>query len=437
MYSVRHDQWIPRNLSEASICASSIALRAASYLTDPICKAREYFVRSRMLEELPTASPRISDFVTYVSKLPCCSFLSQDEHVKWIEYCYLRIGACALMALGSITAPVGIVLRAMTNCTFLHYKGSFSAKERDKNQFSHLLRNICGIKGGYDIEEGAQMPIRDDLNYPENDRLDRLIMQFKEHDPDVLCLNEVYDINDAHYIVHALRHRYAHFIIHCGSRTVGPNSGLFFASKFAVTDAQFLPFPKDMLIDKAKQCEKGVLVVDIEDSQGVIGTIALTHAQHSDQVQHSSPAEKQARIEECRFIQQYLEDKDRVVWTGDLNMTDEEMTELSNEDFYKQLTKTVHYVDNKENAQFTWGGDSWYVRFGNKTADSPTFPTSSDRLKPREISAGCNLDHTMVSENTMSIESFLVEDAISYDPDKITRESLSDHRGLWSIIDLK
>jgi exonuclease III len=436
-YEVYYDRNIPANLSEVSTFTCSSVLITASYLTDPVCKAREYFVRSRMLKDLPAASPKIHDFLYYVSYLPFCSFLTQDDYAKWMEFYYLRAASGAFFAISPVTAPLGMGLRSLVGNMApgpLHYRGSFPEKEREVNQFSHFLRNICGIKAGYDIEEGAQMPIRDDLNYSGRDRLDRLIEQIQELDPDVLCLNEVFDVNDAHYITNALKRQFAHFIFSCGTRSIGLNSGLFFASKFAVSHHLFKPFPKEMVVGSAKHCEKGVLFVDLKDTQGEIVTIALTHGQHSDQVRYGSPEEKKARAQEFQFLQQHLAGKERILVTGDLNMDDAEMQEEQNIEIYDQFTKRVRYFCEDGKEQFTWGGDSWYVDFGNRTALYPTFPTSANRLEPRRPSLGCNLDHTMVSKETMLVESVLVQDLIPYDPFKISREGFSDHRGIWSVI---
>ncbi|MBS0627104.1 MAG: endonuclease/exonuclease/phosphatase family protein [Verrucomicrobia bacterium] len=437
-YVVSYDRWIPRNLSDVSTFARSLSFLTASYLTDPTCKAKEYFVRSLVLDDLPSASPRIRDFLHSVSYLPFCSFLAQDEYAKWAEFYYLRVAAAGFAVLSPITTPVGIALRAIVGNVAsgpLHYRGSLPEKEREGNQFSHLLRNICGIKAGYDIEEGAQMPLRDDLNYRGSDRVDRLIAQIEESDPDVLCLNEVFDIRDAHYIANALKNRYAHFIFQCGPRSIGTNSGLFFATKFSVSDIQFKAFPKEMLVDTAKYCEKGVLLVDVKDSKGEIATIALTHAQHSDQVRHGSRQEKKARTDELEFIMESLARKTSVVLTGDINMDDDEMKEPDNIAIYNQFVKNTTYIDERGKEHFTWGGDKWYVDFGNRTTDSSLLP-AAQRLEPRKPSTGCNLDHTMVTKSEMTITSTLIKDPVAYDPTKISRDSLSDHRGLWSIITL-
>ncbi len=434
-YVAPYDQWIPRNGADASTYASSAALKTASYLTDPACKSREFWVRSLVLDDLPSASPRICNFLYFASYLPFCSFLAQDEYAKWFEFYYLRSASVGLALTSCFTAPLGIALRAIVGNIAsgpFHYRGSFPEKEREGNWFSHLLRNICGIEGGYDIEEGAQMPIRDDLNYIGSDRIDHLIEQIRSCNPDVLCLNEVFDFNDAHYIANALKDQYAHFIFQCGTRSVGPNSGLFFASKFGVSHSEFKPFPKEMLVGDTKQCEKGVLIVDIKDSQGYIATIALTHGQHSDAVRHGTDEEKEARANQLQFIQNALTDKSRVVITGDFNMDDDEMKEAQNVDIYQQFVKTTAYhQEGKE--EFTWGGDEWYVSHGNKTADYPVYP-SSIRKELRKVSTGCNLDHTMVSKKTMSVNSVLLKDPTPYDPCKLSRESLSDHKGVLSVV---
>lgn len=430
-----YNQSIPTNINEASTFYFSALFRAASHLTDPLCKTREYIVRSQLSNDLPTSSYFIQSILTPLSKIPFCDFLSDESYAKWVEIWYLRAACLGFAVLTPITTPVAIALRALaanTSSGPLHYRGCLPEKERENNQFTHFFRNVCGIKAGYDIEEGAQMPIQDSLGNPKMSRLKQIVDQIKKENPDVLCLNEVYDINDAHYIANALKEDYAHFVMNCGPRSIGPNSGLFFASKFSVSNIKFDPFPKEMLVGTATYCEKGVLAVDLKDSQGEIATIALTHAQHSDQVQHPILEEKKARNEELQFIQKKVEGKKKVVLTGDLNMDDNEMLEPENASIYNKYAKTKNYSLSGADL-FTWGGDSWYVSFGNRPSSFSIIPPK-DRPQGRKPSNGCNLDHTMVSAKTMNVTTQLLEDPTPYDPNKISRDTLSDHRALLSII---
>lgn len=434
MVTVSYNRYIPTNIQELTSFTQSSLLKTASYLTDPLCKARESYVRLQALDDLSEASPKIKGLLLSAANLPFCSFLKEDGYDKWVESWYLKVALLGYGIISPITTPLGIALRSLTaNLSYgpLHYTGSFPEKERTGNTFTHFFRNICGIKAGYDIEEGAQMPIKDDLDLAGNTRLDRLIEQIKEQDPDVLCLNEVYDINDAHYITNALKDRYAHFVLNCGPRSIGPSSGLFFATKFAASNVEFIPFPKEMLVENAKYCEKGALFVDIKDSQGKLATVALTHAQHSDAVRHGTNAEKQARADELKFIFDRISTKDRVILTGDLNMDDQEMQESQNAPIYNQFSKAYQYFSG-DDEDFTWGGDLWYVGFGNR---GNSLVRASDRKEPRKASTGCNLDHTMVKGLT-KIETVLTKDPTPYDPNKISKDSLSDHRGLLSTITL-
>jgi len=432
---VSYNQWIPTNTKEASTFYLSTLFRTASYLTDPLCKTREYIVRSQLSNDLPTSSYFIQSILTPLSRIPFCDFLSDESYAKWVETWYLTTASLGFAILAPITTPVGIALRALaanTSSGPLHYRGCLPEKERKDNQLTHFFRNVCGIKAGYDIEEGAQMPIQDSLGDPKMSRLKQLIDQIKKENADVVCLNEVFDINDAHYIANALKEDYAHFVMNCGPRSIGPNSGLFFASKFSVSSVQFDPFPKEMLVGTATYCEKGVLIVDLKDSQGEIATIALTHAQHSDQVQHPTPEEKKARNEELQFIEKKIANKKKVVLTGDLNMDDNEMLEPQNAPIYNKYAKTKNYSLNEVDL-FTWGGDSWYVSFGNRPSAFSIVP-AKERQQGRKCSTACNLDHTMVSAKTMNVTTQLLEDPTPYDASKISRDTLSDHQALLSII---
>jgi len=70
-------------------------------------------------------------------------------------------------------------------------------------------------------------------------RIDGIVEQIKTQDPDVVCLQEVFDETAATALYEKLRDQYRHFYINIGPRnfglhesSLGISSGLFVASKY-------------------------------------------------------------------------------------------------------------------------------------------------------------------------------------------------------------
>ena len=150
---------------------ASLTYRIASYLTDPVCKAHEFFRRLYLVDHLhPTANP--------VAKL-----------ARKIS---LTAGLAGCATLGIFTAIPGIGLRFLASQIQTRPFVSVvePAKGKDlplDHSFSLLSWNICCTSGGYGISDGGVMP--------ESFRIDRVLEKIIEKDADVNCLYEVFDVN--------------------------------------------------------------------------------------------------------------------------------------------------------------------------------------------------------------------------------------------------
>jgi hypothetical protein len=273
--------------------------KAASHLTEPLCMVREYIVKMQIVDEIPP-HPRLYKLLSGDAKL-----------TRLAEKCYLSMGI-AFFGLLSPLALLGIGIRFIVsnleNEKFIHYLGDLPEKHLAEDKFTFLQWNICGIKAGYEIGEGGQMPLRESLLEIKETRLQKIVDKLLELDADVISLNELFDINDFAYIAGKLRGRYAHMIGNCGGRSIGPNSGLALFSKFKVEEISFEPFPKEMLVSGAKYCEKGLLKATIRDGKNLISDVFLTHLQHSEEPELKEPffssasAEVSARAEGIALV---------------------------------------------------------------------------------------------------------------------------------------
>jgi endonuclease/exonuclease/phosphatase family metal-dependent hydrolase len=439
----------PSSCGELSSWSKIAAHKIASYLTDPPCKAREYIVRAQILQDLPPSSytkNSVDSLCHYIQKLQLVDerFLDPSHIAPFVEKCFLYGGSALFATLSPFTALPGMALRfAASNLEtekFIHYTTHVPEKEMESKAFTHMQWNICGIKAGYDIEEGSQMPIQDDLLPFKENRIFKIAQKIIEEDADILCLNEVFDIKDATYLVDVLQNIYSHFIIHCGTRTLGVSSGLFFATKFKIHDINFTAFPKEILVDNAKYTEKGFLSLKTYDSKGAIATIIMSHLQNSDEPGFPQIEEEIARKKQLDMIFQEIDFNldENVVVAGDLNLDDDEFIKIAPE-FYSQFHKIVDYTLPSNEETKTWLGDKWYVEYGNRESTFSPLASNSTRVK-RNVSSGINLDHVLVKKNFNNSQTPKITTALKstgYDPEKISRNSLSDHMILFSKIELK
>jgi endonuclease/exonuclease/phosphatase family metal-dependent hydrolase len=259
---------------------------------------------------------------------------------------------------------------------FLYAPGATSEKFLDENQplFSLLSWNVCCIPG-FSFQSGV-MP------YPL--RIERIAQRIIQESCDVVCLYEVFDNIAAGQIRKALAASgYAHFYFNIGPKTLGLNSGLFVASKFAVQNPQFTPFKN------SSQIQRGVFSFDLMSAQSRFARIFATHL-HSSQESTAPKAEEIAiRQEQMECILEGLpKEKICTVIAGDLNLDDEELENSSWNACFEQGEIR--------------GGKSWGA-----------------------YSDGLNLDHVMVVKTTALIQTAVKE--VGFNPNQLREEALSDH----------
>lgn len=357
----------------------------ASYLTDPICKAREFHKRLKIVEFQYSSS--------YALKITAIK-------------CYLTSLMILNLCVSTLTSIPAIVMRKLAisiqKVPYIHLKNNTKEKVLENKEFSLLSWNICGIPAGYSITDGGVVPF--------SFRKKQVIDKIKETKADVVCLYEVFDINDGYYISKELKDIYGDVYINIGPKAVGVSSGMMVLSKFKIQNPEFISFPKEMLVGRTKNTEKGCFAFDIASNDKPFSKIFSTHLQHSEECDKPTKEEKKARADEMDLIMRKIKDtRDKaVVFTGDLNLDD---TEKEESNWYTSFNKNAHALEEK-----TWPGDEFCAKLVNK-----------------RISKGLNLDHTMTLKGTTSsFNTVLVK--TGYNPAVFNEEALSDHNGLLSTI---
>ncbi len=366
----------------------SAFFRAASYLTDPICKSHEFFRRLHVVEEL---NPAGSSGSILAKKI----------------LLFLGIIGAGLLAL--VTTLPGIALRWVASYLqkepFIYVRGKGSEKTLPKGRtFSLLSWNICCVGGGFAISDGGVLPWAF--------RIDGIIDKIVEKDADVNCIYETFDTRSAFTICERLqKNGYAHFYFNIGPKAIGVSSGILIASKYNIQNPEFSPFSQDALVGRTKFAEKGVFAFDLQSDGKSFARIHATHLQHSEECVYPTEEEKGAREKQLALILKNAKGvKGKgIIVTGDLNLDDDEWNSSA---WKTRFKKGNGYQDPDR----TWGGDDFCAR-----------------LVGKRISPPLNLDHTMIMSGTaQAIHTTLVE--TNFNAERLRKEALSDHAGLFSEI---
>lgn len=132
---------------------------------------------------------------------------------------------------------------------------------------------------------------------------------------DVVALQEVFDIGATQALVKSLKAHYPYIIHSVGDKPFGLNSGLFFASKYPIVDAQFHKFTN--LAREDALASKGLLLVTLQNDTQLV-TIGNTHLQAIDGAPYDTIRQEQLEAVE-KLYRDHVTEKPTFL-LGDLNM---------------------------------------------------------------------------------------------------------------------
>ncbi len=363
------------------------AFQVASYLNDPLSKSHESFRRIYLVDFLNPTSNKTINFIRKFS---------------------LFTNIILFGSLAIFTTIPAVVLRYfgsnLQNKSFFHLKGKAQEKKLPKdNSFNILSWNVCCIGGGYSISDGGVLPW--------SERIDKIVDKIENTDADVNCLFEVYDIKSAILFYEKLKKKYSHFYFNIGQKTIGVSSGILIFSKYKIKNPLFIKFPKDYLVGRTKNVEKGIFAFDLIDQENNFARIFSTHLQHSEQPSFPTNEEKIARKKQMELIIEKIKEikNKAIIVTGDLNLDDDEyQASLWSKNFIKKVAF--------RSPIYTWGGDHFCAKMVGK-----------------KVSLPLNLDHTLALKNANnSIKTSLID--VGYKDSEFRKDALSDHLGLLSRI---
>lgn len=375
--------------------AKVITLQAASYLTDPVCKVREYYYSFSIINQ--------------TCKTTC---------EKVLRVFSLTLGIILFVLLTPITAPLGILLRGVVRLVedkpFVYLQRAVQGKEVKTGSDAIIVsHNECYQPAGYSITDGGVTP---PALYRA--RMDANIENITKFNPDIVCLYEVPDINDAKYIASKLNLPYV--VLSAGLRAIGPDSMMLAASRYKIDEnsINFTAFEKGTeLSGRARWSEKGFLSFDLAETNT---TIVSTHMQHSeipDKPTDDEVTMRKAEIKKiCTHINEKIKQNRNVVFVGDFNEGEEELNAA-----LKSYPHEGSWLREKDvEGKPTWGGDKWCATMMKKQVSGPSVMDFAFLAVPNK------------SKARIKTELFQT----GFKADTFNPEALSDHLGLCSTFTL-
>ncbi len=283
---------------------------------------------------------------------------------------------------------------------------SFTFERGDRKRlFTLLTLNICMHHGDQSLIFGGVRSW--------SERIDRLLMLIESKDADVICLQEVFDRHGGEALYEGLKDFYSYFYLDIGPNhfgfnpeTMGLSSGLFVASKYPLSEPQFIPYEND-----EPHMTRGFFSFKVVHHGDILGRVITTHLEPFDSLDTRS--RRLSEIEQIiDFIQ--VEEGYPLILCGDLNIplgNNEEAHRLAREHFYDTYSEQIEEVtfENRTYVDYT----QYYF---NETPFEP-FPKL--------------LDYILLARNDM--EDFGVKTVVVQTNDlESPVEALSDHHGLFA-----
>lgn len=209
-------------------------------------------------------------------------------------------------------------LSAESTESFSRAKGLAPLKKTDGiTTLSVLTANIICFPGNLPYTYGGVSPWKS--------RIDQLVRKLIDSHADILCLQEVWDLDAMRALCNLLKNDYSVFIYDAGDpagtidvEKMGYNSGLFIASKLPLDTVTFNRFPKSI----PATSNRGALIATCKAGKTQLA-ILTTHLQHGN-----TSEMQQVRKEQLSLCHEYLQSlmanqKQIPSWgivTGDLNI---------------------------------------------------------------------------------------------------------------------
>jgi len=330
--------------------------------------------------------------------------------------------AIPMVPISLALSAVEIIPRTIANTIafspFTYLQGNAQDKTLPEDRkISTFTMNLCFVAGGFPMPYGGIVPWRE--------RIDPVVGAIREKGPDVVCLQEVNDVEAAYSLHGKLKDEYAHFYVNIGPQILTQNSGLFVASKYEIRSPSFTPY--HLGTGSQKMVNKGFFDFDVVSAGETIAHIFTTHLSPSKEDIIPTEIEKQRRkieieriVHKMRLLRAQFA-KTAMLLVGDLNLP-------WNTDEYPYLEKLFHdaYNANRESMQPEDATSLTDFMTQNIFASDER----REELDPNKYAQIMDYALYFRDEVPSDMQTELVQAFIGSDPTKY----LSDHCGLFSTL---
>ncbi len=352
------------------------------------------------------------------------------------DQCSTYVGEVAARAFYSLLAipmlPISLALSLVEGSTrilanliqpnsFSYLKGAAEEITTLGKSLKILTMNVCFVAGGFPRLFAGVAPWRE--------RIDGLIDKILLEKPDVVCLQEVNDVNAAYALYDGLKNEYAHFYFNIGSKTFSQNSGHFIASKYSVGDMKFMPFSTGVGLQN--MVNKGLFSFSLKCQNKTFSKIFAVHLSPSkDDLNPTKNEIKRRQLELERIkkeiaISEEKDSKSHKILLGDMNLRykskEWEKSIISSDSFFNSYTQDNENVD-----------------YSNAT--SATDDMISAYLKGKDSNWYKNpmiLDYALLyRKKDQKVANINTKTFNAFDRDKDPYDALSDHNGLVMSVSL-
>jgi exonuclease III len=201
---------------------------------------------------------------------------------------------------------------------FFYLKGNVEEKTKHNGRVSILTMNVCFVAGGFAELFAGGIP-----NW--KNRIDSLTENILKQDLDIVCLQEVNDVNASIALHERLKGNYAHFYHNIGAQIFSQNSGHFIASKYAINDPNFIPFNSGTGLQA--MVNKGLFTFDVSCSDRILANISAVHLSPSKQDLDPTRGESLRRSLEIELVVENIRKKAAEhinalnIFLGDFNLS--------------------------------------------------------------------------------------------------------------------
>ncbi|MFI5334889.1 MAG: hypothetical protein ACHQT8_07005 [Chlamydiales bacterium] len=284
-------------------------------------------------------------------------FPHETKERRDLEAKYLFVQTRGYATLGMISYVPALALRIVMACVsrepFIHASGGEAeARLRAGRVVKIDMQNIACVAGGFVYTDAGLLPWQE--------RIPKIADQILKCDSDVCIRLETFDTGSAFYLRDRLHGRYAHFYFNIGGvKVLGPSSGIFVASKFAICDPEFTQFTSDMKVERTRFVALGVFGFTLMSDQTPFMRVFVTHLQPSQETSFPTSSEKACREKEMRLIGNKIDQVKGmpVIFAGDMNM-DRLVFNTTYGKRFEQGVLLWHEIDHAKKTLKTWGGDA-------------------------------------------------------------------------------